>query len=307
MDIQLDKSDTAADETRWTKWLRWVQANTFTPPWLHLSWTQHPAVGYVAAVLLQVAATVVTLGLIGLFPTLAARPSLLLLIIVLVALGWGAGPSLLATLTGAMLMLYTMLPPRFTWQLESPSAGATVVLFLAAGLTTSVVASQSELRRLSAVMARQRLQTLQGVVETVLTYLDDMDELLAHVLAQITDALAVDGTVVLLLDEVRQDLAVHRAHGLAQAPGEQPHVPLGRGIVGGIAANRSPMIIVDVSAAEPEASFVKEEIRSAMGVPRRRRPAPGCPAGGIARAAPVCSGRPANAGMDGRSCRARAQ
>ena len=211
---------------------------------------------------------VVTLGLIGLFPTLAARSALLLLMIVLAALrvGRGAQSARHARRRGPDVVYH--MPPRFTWQLETPSAGATVVLFLTVGLTTSVVTSQSELRRIGGlVTARQRLETLQGVIETVLTYLDDMDELLAHVLAQITGALAVDSTVVLLLDEVRQDLAVHRAYGLAQAPGEQPHVPLGQGIVGGIAANRSAMIIFDVSAAEPDSSFVKDQIRSAMGVP----------------------------------------
>src|SRR2546423_7892877 len=125
----------------WPAIWRWIAANTFTPTWLTPAWSRHPGVGYLAAILLQVLAALATLVLVRVFPLLEFQAALSLLMIVLVAFSWGAGPGLLAVLVGAAVHDYVILPPRFAWTFRSNSDGASLVLFLIVGITISIVGS----------------------------------------------------------------------------------------------------------------------------------------------------------------------
>ena len=148
----------------------WVNSNTFTPPWLTHPWSRHPGVGYLVAVLLQVLAASVNLVINDLFPPLTFPSALPLLLVAFVALIWGAGPSLLATLVGTILLYYTVLPPQFTFVMPTLSQVVSTVWLLMVGVTTTVAGSRAErLRReaqaLAASLAEERGRLVRAQAE----------------------------------------------------------------------------------------------------------------------------------------------
>jgi len=142
---------------------RWFLVNTFAPQWLPSPW-QHPVVGYLLGVLLQVCAALGTLLLMRIFPTFAFSGLLEILSIAIIALTFGTGPSLLATLLGITLLNIFVLPPYPDVNLHGVQNFVESVLFLLVGITISIVASQVERARRGAV-AEQTL--LDAVIETV--------------------------------------------------------------------------------------------------------------------------------------------
>ena len=124
----------------------WIAAHTFTPDWLDRRWA-HPAVGYVVAVLAQCLAALLTLAIDMAFPTLSFRAALLLFVVVLIGLSWGAGPGLLATAAGVVLLNYLVVPPHFTWTYTGGGTIVGIVLFVAVGVAITAVASGAERRR----------------------------------------------------------------------------------------------------------------------------------------------------------------
>src|SRR5205085_2779752 len=94
----------------WQTIRHWLEDETFTPPWLTGRWT-HPAVGYLAAVLLQVITVTGLVGLVRLFPSFQFQEAVGILVVLVVALTWGVGPSLVATVVGGILLVLVLLPP----------------------------------------------------------------------------------------------------------------------------------------------------------------------------------------------------
>jgi K+-sensing histidine kinase KdpD len=264
----------------WVAIRRWIAANTFAPAWLTPAWSRHASVGYLTASLLQVLTALATLVLVRVFPLLKFQDALSLLVIALVALNWGAGPGLLAVLVGGAVHDYVVLPPQFSWTLTSNSDVASLVLFLIVGLTISIIGSRAGRARREAHAARtvaetaqrtaealtRRLHALQAVTETALAHLD-IDNLQQQLLDRITQVLAVDNTVILLVDETGQELVVHMAHGPEEQVAGQVRVPIGQGIAGQIAASREPLIVDDLRTVEVVNPLLREQIRSLMGVP----------------------------------------
>jgi signal transduction histidine kinase len=118
-----------------------VRAHVVVPDSLPRLW-QHPPLGYLVAVLAQLAAVSLTLQLrLVLLQAFTYRGALSLLVVVAVALRWGAGPSLLSTLVGAALLNYRALPPYSGWNLGVSGIVATLV-FLSIGLSISVLVSR---------------------------------------------------------------------------------------------------------------------------------------------------------------------
>lgn len=154
----------------WQTTYHWFLMHTFSPTWLPKRW-RHIALGYIIAVILQVIATFVTLLLVQIFPSFAFVGLLEVLAVVLVALNWGAGPSLLATLVGAGLIEFVILPHHFTWTLDSAKNIVEILLFLLVGLALCVFASRSERVRQNAETLATTLTTerarLEAVIETV--------------------------------------------------------------------------------------------------------------------------------------------
>src|SRR6185369_16735110 len=80
----------------WQAIRQWIADNTFIPSWLPEP-LRHSVSGYILATVLQVLASFVTLLHVGLSPTFSFPGLLSTLVVALVALSWGAAPSLLAT------------------------------------------------------------------------------------------------------------------------------------------------------------------------------------------------------------------
>jgi K+-sensing histidine kinase KdpD len=129
------------------------------PVWLTGSWS-HSILGYVGAILLSGIVVAITFLLVHFFPTFSYPGSLSILGILAIALLWGAGPSLLATLLIALLLDAVILPPQFALSLQTAQQAIDTGVFVLVGLTMSVVASRIEGARAEAVRARERLHDL---------------------------------------------------------------------------------------------------------------------------------------------------
>jgi signal transduction histidine kinase len=127
----------------WHTPVRWLQANTFNPSWLPPRW-QNSWIGYVVALLVQVVAFLLTFLLVLAYPGFPFPSALALLGIVLVALNFGAGPSLLATGIASVLIDGVIVPKNSSWPLASVQNGIALFLLVGAGAVMSLVASRSE-------------------------------------------------------------------------------------------------------------------------------------------------------------------
>lgn len=150
----------------------WFVNNTFAPPWLPER-LQHPLLGYLIAVLLQTLAVLVTYYLnaqLQVF-TISFAGLLEMLAIALVALSWGVGPSVVATLLGACLFAYLILPSPGTWVFSDARDGYQLLLFVLVGLVIGIVSSQTELARRRAERLADSLTKeharLEAIIETV--------------------------------------------------------------------------------------------------------------------------------------------
>jgi signal transduction histidine kinase len=152
----------------WRRLHHWVRANTFAPSWLPAR-LRHPALGYVAAVILEVIAVVLTLLLTDL-PTFNAPGLLVTLVVVLVALNWGGGPSLLATLVGGTLLDFVIFPSRFGWSFATATDVVRVGLVLVVGLLISLIAGHVAR---AANQARQEAEAQAAQLRTIFETLVD--------------------------------------------------------------------------------------------------------------------------------------
>lgn len=170
----------------WWAGAGWLRVNSFQPAWVPARW-RHPLTGYVAAGLVQGLAILLTLLLLAAFHSFAFPGMLALLGGVGVALAFGAGPSLLAVLVGAVLLWVIVLPPKFSWTLSREGDTLALALWVTVGLTMSLLASRAEhARRAAQAATRQRdaflsmashelrtpLTTIQGHVQLLARHLD---------------------------------------------------------------------------------------------------------------------------------------
>src|SRR5690348_6910895 len=88
----------------WQALNQWFRVNTFAPAWLGKRWG-HPLIGMAAAILLQLIAVSLRELLVYLFPQAGFYSALSLLSVAIIALSWGAGPSIASTLFGAILLV----------------------------------------------------------------------------------------------------------------------------------------------------------------------------------------------------------
>ncbi|HEY7347001.1 MAG TPA: PAS domain S-box protein [Ktedonobacterales bacterium] len=126
----------------WLALRLWLLANTFAPQWMPKRW-HHPLLGYLAAVLLELAAASLTLLSVYHLPIFAIQGTLMILGIILCAHIWGKGPGFFATLVGAALLEFVVLPSYFPWFLNDVSDRLSVTMFLLVGVSISLVANQS--------------------------------------------------------------------------------------------------------------------------------------------------------------------
>jgi signal transduction histidine kinase len=155
---------------------RWLHANTFIPTWLPDRW-RHPAAGYVLVVVVQVLAAIITRLLIVSFPTYAFPGVVEILVVALIALNWGPGPGVFAALVGLVLEETVALPVRHSEGQVTTVDLIEGVLFLAVGITISLVAGATEQSRRRAVNERAEAQARELAAMKHLQ--ERMDEFLA--------------------------------------------------------------------------------------------------------------------------------
>ena len=134
----------------WQAIRQWIIDNTFVPPWLPEP-LRRPGTGYVLATALQVVASFASLFLVAVLPTFSYPDILCTLVVALVALSWGAAPSLLATVVGAALLEIDTLPLTTRGGMAHTGDMVEVAIFLAVGVIISVAASGIERARQRAV------------------------------------------------------------------------------------------------------------------------------------------------------------
>jgi serine phosphatase RsbU (regulator of sigma subunit)/anti-sigma regulatory factor (Ser/Thr protein kinase) len=110
-----------------------------------------------------------------------------------------------------------------------------------------------------------RLRRLQTVIDaTFLT--GSLDELLRELLGRLREAVEADTAAILILDETESELVVR--HSLGFTGKVQPHVPVGSGFAGRIAAAQTSLVIDDVSASDVSGGYLSDAgILSLAGVP----------------------------------------
>lgn len=149
---------------------RWRFEHTFTPDWLPVQ-LQHPLFGYLVAVILQAVAVSLTYFLAHIFPTFLFSGLLDVLAIAFVALSWGIGPGVLASVASVVFLDYVILPPQFAMTLRSINDIVELLLFLLVCLVMCVVASRIERARrdthtLANSLATERSR-IEAIIETV--------------------------------------------------------------------------------------------------------------------------------------------
>ncbi len=152
---------------------RWLLANSFTPAWLPRRW-QRPALGYFVGVLAQICAVLLTTVLDRVLPDFMFPGLLAVFTIVLVALTFGAGPSLVATLAAAILIDYFLLPPLSAFGPPHPADVIGLALLSAVGITISVVASRVEGQRRKAQELAQEREAMLEAMPDMFVVCDEM-------------------------------------------------------------------------------------------------------------------------------------
>ena len=178
-----DATERPAAKTRrlWDAVRRWFVNNTFTPSFVP-SWARKPFVGYLVAVLLQVAAIAVVVLLAEVLVGFAFPALLSILVVALIALTWGLGPALVAALTGVALL--GGLLRSGVLHLNETGVGRAVALglYLAVSGVLSALASQivrarqdaQDRARRETEAAARLTATIDAMADGVLVY--DRDE-----------------------------------------------------------------------------------------------------------------------------------
>ena len=155
----------------WNSVWRWFMINTFTPRWLRSRWS-HPALGYAVAVLLQVVIVFAVSVLINVYPTFLFLENLVILGVMLIALGWGAGPSIFATIVGTVMLIFLISPPHFSLAVSRTDDVIGVCFYVIVGLVVSVFASQTQRARHHAEALSRRLETIIEAIPDSLAIYD---------------------------------------------------------------------------------------------------------------------------------------
>ena len=196
----------------WDRGLRWLAENTFVPSWPPRRW-RHPVTGYLLAALLEVGATLLTL-LVMASPVFSFPGMLQLFVVALVALSWGAAPSLAATLIGTLLLEVVILPRTHYVGGSHVADAVEIVICLAIGGILSLVASGTERARRRAVRERAAAQASELALRQMGERTDEFLSIASHELR--TPLTSIKGAL---------QLAERRVRRLASRPAAEGGAP----------------------------------------------------------------------------------
>ncbi|GCE48734.1 hypothetical protein KTH_36030 [Thermosporothrix hazakensis] len=150
--------------------LSWFSLHTFAPVWVP-RYLRGPLACYFVPVVL-LAGLALLLLLLQTLPG-AFFPSLpFTLLVVFVALNWGAGPGLITTVLGALLLFVMLTPSTNTLPIE-PRGVMGSFLFVLIGACVSILASTKESERRTAEMLRDSLLSERALLNTVIDAIPD--------------------------------------------------------------------------------------------------------------------------------------
>lgn len=193
-----------------TRPYHWFQHNTFAPNFLSGAWA-NPLIGYLVAIVSQLLVSLVILGLVHVYPFFRFPAVPLILIILLVALGWGAGPSIVALLIGAVLLIFFVLPPIYSLTIDLSEDALGIVLYLAVGLTISVFATHIEQARRRSEELRLRLNAIIDAIPDSLTIFDAQGTRIQQ--NRVAREKALEESPPHTLAEIANQLATRRSSG----------------------------------------------------------------------------------------------
>jgi len=111
------------------------------------------------------------------------------------------------------------------------------------------------------------LAALQRVTDSALAFMSE-DDLLAELLARISEILGTDTAAILLLDESGELLRARAAKGIEEEVEQRVTIPVGKGFAGRIVAQRRAIVIDDIDKADIYNPILRQKgIRSMLGVP----------------------------------------
>lgn len=145
--------------------------STVSPTWLPSPWS-HALSGYLIAITLQLLIVGASSLLAQSYPQLPFVEAPALFIVLLIAFTWGAGPSILTTIIGALLFATFTFPPYFSPAIVRPTDVLGILIYLIVGLGISLLATQMVRARLQAEELSQRLETVIDVLPDMLTFYD---------------------------------------------------------------------------------------------------------------------------------------
>lgn len=186
----------------------WLAENTFMPEWVPRAW-RHPATCYVLAAVAQALGVLVSYLITLVYPEYALLGMLELLVVATVSIGLGAGPGVLATLIGAVLLQVVVLRPQFSWRLTRDGSLVEVSLFLVIGCVIVLVVSATERGRRRALMERAESQARELALRETNDRMDEFFSIASHELR--SPLTAIKATVQLAERRVRRVVAEEHA------------------------------------------------------------------------------------------------
>ena len=157
----------------------WMRRNSFAPHWLPAQW-QVSWLGYIAAVLLQMLAGLLTFARLTWSPDFVLPGVVELLVVAVVALTWGVGPSLLATILGAGLLVFVGLPVDLGPTETSIGLLMEIGLFVAIGIIVSLLTSRTEHARQQALAERGAAYVEAGKARSRERHMEEFVSLTGH-------------------------------------------------------------------------------------------------------------------------------
>jgi PAS domain S-box-containing protein len=124
-----------------------------------LSHWSHPLWGYLSAIIGQILAVSVIIEIAHTFSTFHFPEAFVLLVTLLVALGWGVGPSLAATFVGAALLLFLLLFPSFSQTIAHVENVVGVLFYIGIGLIITLLTNQIQQARYKAWVLTQHMMS----------------------------------------------------------------------------------------------------------------------------------------------------
>jgi two-component system, OmpR family, sensor histidine kinase KdpD len=138
------------------------------------------AVGWPAAVVLPVLATLLGIALRGLVGPSTDVVAFFLATVVTALLG-GLGPALLAAVLGGVLLNFFLTPPLYTFTVAEPENAVQIVAMVLIGVLVALVVDRADRRAAQAAQARTEATLLASFARVVLSRSDPLPKLLERV------------------------------------------------------------------------------------------------------------------------------